>query len=122
MAQLSSLVIWMNGVRVGVWTQTRGAHLLQYDPSWVESPAGRALSLSLPFTPANVAHRGSVVVNFFDNLLPDADAIRSRIRSQFATRSTETFDLLAAVGRECVGAIQLLPEGRAPVGFDRIEG
>jgi len=111
----------MNGVRVGVWTQTRGSHLLQYDPAWVESPAGRALSLSLPFTPANLLHRGAVVANFFDNLLPDTDAIRSRIRSKFATRSTEAFDLLAEVGRDCVGATQLLPEDQEPVGFDRIE-
>jgi serine/threonine-protein kinase HipA len=118
----SSLVIWMNGVKVGAWTQTRRTHILQYDPAWVSSPVGRALSLSLPFTPANVLHRGDIVVNFFDNLLPDTDAIRSRIRSKFATRSTDAFDLLAAVGRDCVGAIQLLPEGREPVGFDRIAG
>src|SRR5262245_63606555 len=67
-------------------------------------------------------HRGAIVANFFDNLLPDSDAIRSRIRSKFATRSTEAFDLLVAVGRDCIGAIQLLPEGREPVGFDRIAG
>ena len=118
----ASLAIWMNGVRVGVWTQTRGTHLLQYDPAWVSSPVGRALSLSLPFTPANVPHRGALVANFFDNLLPDTDLIRARIRSRFGTRSTEAFDLLAAIGRDCIGAIQLLPEGRDPVGFDRIEG
>ena len=121
MPRSSSLVLWMNGVRGGVWTQTRGSHLLQYDPAWVESPAGRALSLSLPLTPANLLHRGAVVANFFDNLLPDTDAIRSRIRSKFATRSTEAFDLLAEVGRDCVGATQLLPEDQEPVGFDRIE-
>lgn len=121
MPQSSTLVIWMNGLRVGTWTQTRGTHVLQYDPTWVESPAGRALSLSLPFTPANVAHRGAVVANFFDNLLPDSDAIRSRIRSKFGTPSTEAFDLLTAVGRDCVGAVQLLPGGQEPIGFDRIE-
>jgi len=120
-AQSSSLVIWMNGVRVGRWTQNRGTHLLQYDSAWVESPAGRALSLSLPFTPANAVHRGAVVANFFDNLLPDSDTIRSRIRSKFATRSTEAFDLLSAIGRDCVGAVQLLPEDQEPAGFDRIE-
>lgn len=111
----------MNGLRVGTWTQTRGTHVLHYDAAWVESPAGRPLSLSLPFTPANTAHRGAVVANFFDNLLPDSDAIRSRIRSKFATPSTEAFDLLTAVGRDCVGAVQLLPEGQEPAGFDRIE-
>ena len=121
MPQSSTLVIWMNGMHVGTWTQTRGTHALEYDPAWVESPAGRALSLSLPFTPANTAHRGAVVANFFDNLLPDSDAIRSRIRSKFATPSTEAFDLLTAIGRDCVGAVQLLPEGQEPLGFDRVE-
>ena len=116
-----TLAIWMNGLRVGTWTQSRGSHLLQYDPTWVDSPAGRVLSLSLPFTPGNVAHRGDAVANYFDNLLPDSDAIRSRIRSRFGTSSTEAFDLLTAIGRDCVGAVQLLPDGKTPTGFDRID-
>jgi serine/threonine-protein kinase HipA len=62
------------------------------------------------------------VTNFFDNLLPDSDAIRRRIRSRYATASTDAFDLLSAIGKECVGAVQLLPEGESPKGFDRIEG
>lgn len=115
------LIIWMNGLRVGTWTQARGVDILHYDPLWVESAAGRALSLSLPFTPGNVVHRGEVVANFFDNLLPDSDSIRSRIRSKFSTGSTGAFDLLTAIGRDCVGAVQLLPDGQPPVGFDRIE-
>jgi serine/threonine-protein kinase HipA len=61
-----------------------------------------------------------VVANYFDNLLPDSDAIRARIRAKFSTASTEAFDLLAAIGRDCVGAVQLLPEGQPPGGFDRI--
>lgn len=117
----STLSIWMNGLRVGTWTQARGTHVLQYDPAWVASPAGRVLSLSLPFTPGNAAHRGDIVANYFDNLLPDSDAIRSRIRSRFGTASTDAFDLLTAIGRDCVGAVQLLPEGEEPVGFDRIK-
>jgi serine/threonine-protein kinase HipA len=117
----TTLVIWMNGLRVGTWDKTRGIDVLQYDPQWVQSPAGRALSLSLPFTPGNIPHRGEVVANYFDNLLPDSDAIRSRIRSKFGTSSTNAFDLLTAIGRDCVGAVQLLPENEEPTGFDRIE-
>jgi serine/threonine-protein kinase HipA len=117
----TTLGIWMNGQRVGAWTQARGSHALHYDPAWISSPAGRALSLSLPFTPGNVPHRGDVVGNFFDNLLPDSDAIRARIRDRFSTGSTGTFALLSAIGRDCVGAIQLLPDGQTPEGFDRIE-
>src|SRR5215472_4577467 len=120
MARLSSLVVWTNGIRVATWTQTRGTDVLQYTPEWLESNARRPLSLSLPFAPGNAAHRGSIVSNFFDNLLPDSDVIRTRIRSRFGTTSTGAFDLLTAIGRDCVGAVQLLPEDEEPIGFDRI--
>jgi serine/threonine-protein kinase HipA len=88
----------------------------------MKAPERRVLSLSLPFTPDNVPHTGKVVANFFDNLLPDSDAIRRRIKARFNTPTTEAFDLLTAVGRECVGAVQLLPEGETSSGFDKITG
>jgi serine/threonine-protein kinase HipA len=122
MATTSALVVWANGLRVGTWALTRGTHVLQYDPSWLESPAGRPLSLSLPFTPGNVPHRGIMVGNFFDNLLPDSDTIRARLRTRFGTASTDAFDLLTAIGRDCVGAVQLLSQGEEPIGFDEIKG
>jgi serine/threonine-protein kinase HipA len=119
---MQSLAVWMNGVRVGTWSQARGRDSFQYDPTWVQSDLGRALSLSLPFTHGNVPHLGDVVRFYFDNLLPDSGPIRSRLQSKFGTPTAETFDLLAAIGRDCVGAVQLLPPDDAPDGFDRIRG
>src|SRR5688500_14823728 len=108
---MAELHVWMNGVHVGVWTTLRGGTpVLRYSEAWVQAEEGRALSLSLPFT-ATLEHRGDVVTNYFDNLLPDSAEIRRRLRSRFRARSTEAFDLLAAVGRDCVGAVQLLPSG-----------
>ena len=119
----SQLIIWMNGIRVGVWSPpVSNASSFQYDPAWIESPERRVLSLSLPFTPGNIPLRGKMVTDFFDNLLPDTEEIRRRIMTRYGTRSTKPFDLLSAIGRECVGAIQLLSEGETPEGFDRIEG
>ncbi|HYW55441.1 MAG TPA: type II toxin-antitoxin system HipA family toxin [Polaromonas sp.] len=115
------LGVWTNGERVGTWSIIDGEHRFQYADSWPTSPAGRPLSLSLPLTPDNVPHRGNVVLHFFDNLLPDSDTIRRRLRDKFGTGSTDTFALLAAIGRDCVGAVQLLPLGEEPKGFDRIE-
>jgi serine/threonine-protein kinase HipA len=123
MARRSPLHVWMNGSHVGVWTPpTHGADSFEYDPDWVTSPTARILSLSLPFTPGNVPHKGDTVSNYFDNLLPDAETIRQRIRARFSTPSSRAFDLLTAVGRDCVGAVQLLPAGLSPIRFDRIEG
>ncbi len=116
-----ALAIWMNGKSVGTWSVERGSHVLRYDPAWAGSPEGRALSLALPFTPDNSPHRGDVVENYFDNLLPNSDRIRARFRSKFSTDSNTAFDLLSAIGRDCVGAVQLLPEGENPEGYNRIE-
>lgn len=121
MPAIPSLAVWMNGVRVGTWTRVRRVDVFTYEPTWIESAAARVISLSLPFLPGNAAHKGDVVAHYFENLLPDSDAIRARLQSRFATASTDAFDLLTAIGRDCVGAIQLLPEGESPVGFDRIE-
>lgn len=120
-ARPATLVVWSNGQQVGAWAVHGAEHRFQYADAWIASPEGRRLSLSLPFTPGNTAHRGAVVRNYFDNLLPDHEGIRQRLQGKFNTASTDAFDLLAAIGRDCVGAVQLLPHGVAPEGFDRIE-
>ena len=110
-----SLGLWANGMRVGQWQVSgKGMDTLVYDPQWVVSPQGRPLSLSLPFTLDNAPLHGEVVHNYFDNLLPDSQAIRRRLQMRFRTLNTDAFDLLAAIGRDCVGAIQLLPEEHMP--------
>ncbi len=108
------LEVWMNGLHVATWSVSAGVHRLHYDPEWVANPDGRALSLSLAFVPGNLPHRGEVVENYFDNLLPDSVDIRKRLQTKFGCRTTETFDLLTAIGRDCVGAVQLLPPDSSP--------
>ena len=111
----------MNGLPVGVWTTLRtGTPVLRYHETWARSDEGRALSLSLPFT-AGLEHRGDAVTHYFDNLLPDSADIRRRLRRRFHARSDDAFGLLAAIGRDCAGAVQLLPPGTEPKGWDRID-
>jgi len=119
---MASLIVWMNGERVGEWGTLRGGGtpFFRYEESWANSPRGRALSLSLPLT-ADREVRGPAVEYYFDNLLPDSAEIRSRIRTRFKTRSSDAFDLLTAIGRDCVGAVQLLPSSQEPVGWDRVD-
>lgn len=107
-----SLNIWMNGVLVGEWAiLPGGVHELSYATEWLLSPACRPLSLSLPINFDGQPLRGPTVQNFFENLLPDSQAILRRIQQRFATSSQEAFALLSAIGRDCVGAVQLLPPG-----------
>jgi serine/threonine-protein kinase HipA len=111
----------MNGHQVGVWRKVRGDRdQFVYDAAWLDDPQFRALSLSLPVT-ASREITSPLVRNYFDNLLPDDPRIRDRMRNRYRVRSSETFDLLEAIGRDCVGAVQLMPPGQTPIGWDRID-
>jgi serine/threonine-protein kinase HipA len=116
-SQSRALGVWANGMRVGRWLlPAKGPMEFSYDARWVESNEARPLSLSLPINLDGQPLKGERVDFFFDNLLPDTDGIRQRIRSRYRTRSASAFDLLEAIGRDCVGALQLLPEGKVPEG------
>src|SRR5690606_17278519 len=116
-----TLNLWMNGEFVGTWSrQPHIGETLKYDDAWVSSTQGRPLSLSLPFTPGNPPHRGDAVRTYFENLLPDSKEIRERIARRFQTDSTNGFTLLAEVGRDCVGALQVLPDAEAPDDIQKI--
>lgn len=117
-----ALSVWTNGERVGTWTVSRNNEsAFLYDPQWMDSPSGRPLSLSLPYT-GGQALKGGRVHRFFDNLLPDSEAIRLRIASRFKTPGVDAFDLLRAIGRDCVGAVQLLGVNEVPTNVQHITG
>ncbi|WP_439256825.1 type II toxin-antitoxin system HipA family toxin [Lonepinella sp. BR2271] len=108
------LNIAMNGYPVGQWRKlNNGANEFQYNANWLESDRARAMSLSLPLS--HKIYKGDVVFNFFDNLLPDNEQIRSRIQQRFQTQTKTPFDLLSAIGQDCVGAIQLYQDGPRPI-------
>jgi serine/threonine-protein kinase HipA len=115
----AELFIYMNGQKVSRLLQNAAGKLeMTYAEEWLGSEARRPLSLSLPLSSRK--HSGEVVENFFDNLLPDSQPIRNRIQARFGARTNRSFDLLWHIGRDCVGALQLLPED-APIDVRRVD-
>lgn len=116
-----ALNVWMNGMLVGQWSQgSRGVNAFKYDQTWINSEYARPLSNSIPIIPSQPIVKGDVVAYYFDNLLPDSAEIRNRIQSKFRTGSIATIELLQAIGRDCVGAVQILPIGEEPVDVNQI--
>lgn len=103
-----TLTVAMNGDVVGtLFRDGSGAMSFQYLPEWLAEDDARPISLSLPLRRDRL--RGPEVFNFFHNLLPDSEAIIARMQARFQVENAHPFDLLASVGRDCVGAIQLYP-------------
>ena len=88
--------------------ETSGAIKFQYVKEWLEWEHSFAVSLSLPLRKA--AYRGELVVAVFDNLLPDNPNIRRIVAERTGAGGTDAFSLLEQIGRDCVGAMQFLPD------------
>lgn len=120
-ASPKSLFIWMNGDLVGEWSyRANHPQRLAYAEDWLASPRARPLSLSMPLGPAGAVYQGPLVERYFENLLPDSMAIRQRLRLRFRAKSDRAYDLLAEIGRDCVGAIQLTVAHEAPKNVRKI--
>ena len=83
-----------------------GAIDFLYEPAWLEWEHAMPVSLSLPLR--EDAYRGAAVTAVFDNLLPDSDALRRRVAEKVGAGGMDFYSLLAAIGRDCVGALQFL--------------
>jgi len=110
----SQLTIWLYGRPVAVVTRERKNRLrLSYTEDALDSyPGGTPLlSLALPLTPDR--YPNGVTSAFLDGLLPEGES-RAVIADDFGLPPNDVFGLLAALGRDCAGALVVLPEGDSP--------
>lgn len=91
--------------------QADGAIEFAYDGSWLDWEHALPVSLSLQLREAR--YTGAAVSAVFDNLLPDSSAIRTRVAERVGADGTDAYSLLSRIGRDCVGALQFLPDGEA---------
>ena len=115
------LDVWINGRLAGqLLKEPGGAISFTYHPSWLDWEHRFPVSLSLPLRSA--PWRGEPVVAVFDNLLPDNPDIRRKVAERFGAAGPDAYSLLEEIGRDCVGAMQFLPEGEQPGALDNLEG
>jgi serine/threonine-protein kinase HipA len=115
------LNVFLNGRLVGrLRRQASGAIDFQYDGDWLAWEYALPVSLSLPLREDRFF--GDPVIAVFDNLLPDNDQIRRRLAEWVKADGYDAYSLLAAVGRDCVGALQFLPEGIDPGRAGEVRG
>lgn len=111
------LSVLINGRLTGrLEKEPSGAISFQYDESWLAWEHRFAISMSLPLR--GTVYRGAPVVAVFDNLLPDNPNIRKRVAERTGADGSDAYSLLAQIGRDCVGAMQFLPQAEEG-SFDR---
>jgi serine/threonine-protein kinase HipA len=104
-----ALDIWLNGAVVATLTlNRRRAPQLRYRPEYVGQRGEGALGLSLPLPVASRPYRGDLVDYWIESLLPEGET-RTVLEQYFRVRRGDGFGLLRAIGRDCAGAVAVLP-------------
>ncbi|MGZ2260226.1 HipA domain-containing protein (plasmid) [Roseobacter sp. A03A-229] len=106
--------VWYDRDRVGTLIRSSdGAIRFEYLQSWIDAPDAFPVTTRLDLTQR--IWRGDVVAATFDNLLPDADGeLREKIAERIGAEGKDVFSLLSILGRDCVGALQFLPDDEEP--------
>ncbi|RYZ77211.1 MAG: type II toxin-antitoxin system HipA family toxin [Proteobacteria bacterium] len=116
-----SLKVYLNNLPLGLLSyNARKSLSFTYLPEWLDRPSAFPISRCLPLR--EDAFEGDVVFAYFDNLLPDGVSIRQRMAARMSASSDQVFDLLAVVGRDCVGALQFIREDDEPPTVDEASG
>lgn len=104
------LFVYLNNRLVGhLAKEPSGAISFRYDGGWLGWDQTFPVSLSLPLR--EDPYRGELVAAVFENLLPDSESLRRRVAEKVGARGTDAYSLLAAIGRDCVGALQFIADG-----------
>ncbi|WP_305045351.1 type II toxin-antitoxin system HipA family toxin [Geoalkalibacter sp.] len=85
--------------------------VFQYETAYLATAQALPLSLSLPLQTEPCDAQSSR--HFFANLLPEG-AVREVVARRHHLSPENDFDLLAALGGDCAGAVSLFPHGRQP--------
>lgn len=105
------LRLWANAHPMGWFGHAAGDYFFEYDPQWLEGPG--AYVLAPQFALRAERYVGLIVRTFFDNLLPEGEALDD-IMSALHLRGASSFELLGRLGAELPGVLSLLPEGLPP--------
>lgn len=115
------LDVRLNGRLAGEYLYSpAGGVSFAYDADWLAWEFAFPISRQLPLRQG--LQPGAPVNAVFENLLPDNTDLRRRIAERTEARSDRPHDLLAAIGRDCIGAMQFLPQGADPGDPFRIDG
>ncbi|MHB1782746.1 MAG: HipA domain-containing protein [Acidimicrobiales bacterium] len=106
----ATLAVWLYGTRIATLTDHGRSMRLAFDATAEErfGAGSPVLSVSMPID-SQRRPNGQRVRAFFGGLLPEGEA-RDTISARFGARRGDNFGLLAAIGRDCAGAVVVQAE------------
>lgn len=109
-ANRAGLQVFLYGKLAGTVCRNQQAGEIQfeYDAGYLKDDGAIALSRRLPLKDGPSARREAGM--WLDGLLPEGER-RVRIAAQAGVSRMSTYSMLESIGRECAGAVEIVPQG-----------
>lgn len=101
-----SLLVAINGRRVGTVHRDGSKLRFVYNDQWRSSEPGMPLSLSMPLVEKRHPHR--LIGNWMGNLLPDNYTTLKKIGEEHGVSPNNPYAMLWKIGLDCPGAVQFV--------------
>lgn len=110
-ANRAGLQVFLYGKLAGTVyrNQEAGEIQFEYDAGYLKDEGAIALSRRLPLKEGPSARRAMGM--WLDGLLPEGER-RDRIAAQAVVSRMSTYEMLEFIGRECAGAVEIVPQGQ----------
>jgi serine/threonine-protein kinase HipA len=106
-----ALAVALHGELTGhVYRSANRRLVFRYDDAWRTKPSTFPLSLSMPLDAVEHGHQATSA--FLSGLLPDDPNVVAHWARLHGVSRTDVVGLLAHVGEDCAGAVQLMPPDR----------
>jgi serine/threonine-protein kinase HipA len=108
-----SLDVYLHRERIGGLIQTTGTdYRFAYSPETATAAGEGAIVLSNSLPAREGPYDAMATRSFFDGLLPE-DSRRDEIARELRISPNDSYGLLAEIGRDCAGAVVVMPEGES---------
>ena len=105
------LRVWANARPMGWFGHAAGEYFFEYDTEWLHHPGAFTLAPQFALDPTRFS--GALVRHFFENLLPEGEALDD-IMAALQLRGASHFEVLGRLGAELPGVLSLLPPDAQP--------
>ena len=117
---MTALSVYLDGTPIGELTQNGGAVAFTYDDAYRRDDSSTPLSLSMPLVRAT--HKNKQTRAFLQGLLPDSEGRLAELGREYHVSPNNPFALLANIGRDAAGAVQILASGEESSDAARRQG
>ena len=100
--------VFVHGRKAGLLERCPDGYRFLYDPDYLSASGSLPVSLTLPLT--DTPYESKTLFPFFLGLLPEGWFLEITCRT-LKIDPDNSFDLLAATCRDCIGAVSIVPAG-----------